>query len=182
MKYLILFISTTLASCASFGPSLSCEGTNWYELGRQAGRQGQSLKDNWDLRKICGNDRELYGQKFAIIETGYFSGLAEFCSAENAFNLGRLGLEAESTCPDQFREQYDKAYKRGLRYAEIERSNLQTDQKIRLLSDELGEAGLSLAKRVLREGQRLELIEHKSKQLTRLKTLRESEKSSQANQ
>ena len=181
MKYLIAILSLSLASCVSLGPELSCEGTNWYELGRQTGRQGEVLKDKWDMNSICGS-RDLYSQKYAILETGYFAGLAEFCSPENAFNLGRLGLGVKKECPDQFKEAYMAAYERGQRFAEIEASNLKTDQKIEVLTDELGQAGLSLAKRALREGQRLELIEQKSEQLTKLKTLQESEHSSQVNQ
>ena len=177
MKFFVALLSMALASCVSLSPELSCEGTNWYELGRQAGRQGQVLRDKWDMDSICGS-RDLYSQKFAILETGYFAGLAEFCNPENAFNLGRLGLETKSGCPDQFQEEYERAFKRGQSYAEIEASNLETDKKIELLTDELGQAGLSIAKRALREGQRIELLEEKNNQLTLLKTLQESEQSS----
>lgn len=182
MKLSIILISSLLASCASLSPQLSCEGTNWFELGRQAGRQGQPLKEEWNLESICGQDRTLYQQKFAILETGYQSGLSEFCSPENAFNLGRLGLEKQANCPERFQENYSKAFNQGLRYAQLEKSSLDTDKRIEKISDELGYAGLSLAKRALREGQRLELLEAKNRKLSQLKTLQESAATSPAPQ
>lgn len=182
MKLFVIILSGLLASCANMGPKLSCEGTNWYELGRQAGRQGKSLKNQWDLKSICGNDRSLYQQKFAILETGYHSGLSEFCSPENAFSLGRLGLENKAHCPERFQERYMASFKSGQRFAQIEQNTLNTDKKIEQLSSELGDAGLSLAKRALREGQRLELLDEKNSQLSRLRTLQESAELSQARQ
>lgn len=132
LKHFSYFVVLTglLMACSSVNKQarIDCQRADWFELGRRAGAQGQDGKDFEKLVRECkGTPSSLAKELFT---NGHNSGLAEYCSPENAFAMGRGGLGYKDVCPQQLKLESMKNYKRG-QHAQV------IDQNIRKLSAQL---------------------------------------------
>ncbi len=161
MKIWLLVLSSLLfcAACATHTQRLSCEGTDWYELGRQQGRVGTPQVDKANLQNACSVS-EGYEAHLQVLDSGYRSGLFEYCGPSNGFNLGRLNLaNPAAICPAELRSAFNLHYQRGQRYRVIEGERRSVEGRIAHIAQDLTQTGISLPRRALLEGQKIELQE-----------------------
>lgn len=157
--FIILVLSQGLMGCASLQKeaALSCTETNWYEIGRREGAQGLPDKASEQIKKVCEEDNEKESA-LAQLENGRSLGLAEFCSISNGFELGRLGQDLpKGICPNSLEDALKEGYSRGQKASSVEEARRDLYLRIQTLRRELDSDGLSLARRGLLEGERLEL-------------------------
>ena len=126
---ILLFLG--LCQCVSPGQLLTdpCKGSDAYELGRQHGSQGLEFPNNEIIDspvyqcvpKVGGEVRQKY-------EIGYNSGLADYCTKENGFNIGRSDLSYTGVCPTLSERDFLLGYDMGktVRQTQLENQKLET--------------------------------------------------------
>lgn len=162
MKVEMIFLSLLslcTVACTS-APLLSCAGTNWYELGRQQGRSGQAELDSSEALKACKGNSE---EATTMMYSGFENGRADYCSPANAFNMARLGLKAPESCPTQLSAHLNESYQNGVRYRELESMQRALSSRLVSLNQIIADPNLSLAKRGLIQGERLQVLENDQK-------------------
>jgi hypothetical protein len=147
---MLLINGTFLLSCAS-NETLPCATTDWYELGRRHGTRGALENEVQNLKFACANEDEK-GDAMALYESGRSLGLAEYCTEENGFEMGRTGQKYLSVCPVILEEAFMVGYKRGSRASDIQSIN-----------EKLKKPGLSFARKGLLEGQKLQMLQEQEK-------------------
>jgi hypothetical protein len=102
-----------VAGCASVSKE-DCLLTDWYEIGRMDGRQGQPRTVFQGRAKAClehgiSADRQAYYQ-------GHDEGLKYYCTEEKGFDMGQQGLPYKSVCPLQLEPDFRAGYNKGMRF------------------------------------------------------------------
>lgn len=99
MRHAFMLITLLLVGCVST-PSLKaddCATTNWQAIGYEDGKRGADSKHILRYMKTCQGttapDRPAW-------EIGRQKGLTEFCTPNNAYNLGRMGHTLTGVCDD----------------------------------------------------------------------------------
>jgi len=116
MKQLMGFITLAAAflmliGCASVSKE-DCLLTDWYEIGRQDGRQGRPRTAFQGRAKAClehgiNADRQAY-------YSGHDQGLTYYCSEQNGFELGQKGLAYNAVCPLRLEPNFRAGYNKGM--------------------------------------------------------------------
>ena len=116
MKHLLRIIVLAAAvllfiGCASVSKE-DCLLTDWYEIGRQDGRQGRPRTAFQGRAKAClehgiSADRQAY-------YSGHDQGLTYYCSEQNGFELGQKGFAYNAVCPLQLEPNFRAGYNRGM--------------------------------------------------------------------
>jgi len=116
MKQLMGFITLAAAflmliGCASVSKE-DCLLTDWYEIGRQDGRQGRARTAFQGRAKAClehgiNADRQAY-------YSGHDQGLTYYCSEQNGFELGQKGLAYNAVCPLRLEPNFRAGYNKGM--------------------------------------------------------------------
>ena len=101
-----------IAGCASVSKE-DCLLTDWYEIGRQDGRQGKPRTAFQGRAKAClehgiSADRQAYYE-------GHDQGMAYYCTEQKGFELGQKGLAYNSVCPLKLEPDFRAGYNRGMR-------------------------------------------------------------------
>ena len=102
----------TLAGCG--GARLSenqCAAGDWETLGHRDGAQGWHTSRLLDHQDVCGShgvvpDRERY-------LAGWRVGIREYCSVDNAFDVGVRGQAYRNVCPQELEGGFMSAYRDG---------------------------------------------------------------------
>jgi hypothetical protein len=107
----IAAIILMVAGCASVSKE-DCLLTDWYEIGRQDGRQGRPRTVFQGRAKAClehgiSADRQAYYK-------GHDQGLMYYCTEEKGFELGQKGLPYNSVCPLQLEANFRAGYNKGM--------------------------------------------------------------------
>lgn len=117
-----------ISACASKPEKATCERRDWYETGRRDGSQGATLDRMANYKKECG------GQFAAFSETMYTNGrnagLVEYCSPENSYELGRMGIAYLYVCPSTMEPEFLSGYRRGQDARKLEVENQKLDAEI----------------------------------------------------
>lgn len=118
MKKLIGFISVAaiillLTGCASMSKE-DCLVTDWYEIGRMDGMQGQARIGFQSRAKAClehgiSADRVAYYQ-------GHDEGLKHYCTEQRGFELGRQGQVYRTVCPLELEKDFRAGYRNGIKF------------------------------------------------------------------
>lgn len=141
MKKVILTLSyIALCQCVSPAQLLTnpCEGSDPYELGRQHGTQGLKFPEEeitsapiyQCVPSTEGEDREKY-------EIGYNSGLADYCTKENGFNIGRANLAYTGVCPTISEREFKTGFERGITVRKAQLENQKIESRISILQETL---------------------------------------------
>ena len=135
-RLLFLFTFLTLAACASRPTDkATCDQRDWFELGRHDGAQGSSeelLKRHVkECRKQFRSDWE------TMYANGRNAGLVEYCTPENAFELGKMGIAYLYVCPSTMEPKFLANYRKGQRARELEIENKKLESKIDTISEKL---------------------------------------------
>ena len=108
--YLIVIYLSLLTGCSLQGkPKTACVQRDWYEIGRQDGRIGESIYklENWST--LCPKT-----MKKEVYKLGYRKGLKNYCSPGNAYELGKSGVAYKNVCQDsQTRRLFLRSYNDG---------------------------------------------------------------------
>lgn len=109
----------------------TCQSTDWYEKGRQDGATGNKANTE-KHQNTCGNSFTSEAQ--ALYMNGFHAGMTDYCSPENAFQIGQMGGSAENDCPELMKESFMRSYKKGLESRSLKAKNQKLAQKIETLS------------------------------------------------
>ena len=111
MKFILFYLLFLLflSSCSHLGnfQSNSCGQTDWYEIGRQDGRYGETAKKKEKWQNLC---KKSFNE--TMYKVGHKKGMAQYCSPENAFRLGKTDTPYKKVC-DPSSEAFLKAYEEG---------------------------------------------------------------------
>ncbi len=135
-RLLVLFTFLSLAACASRpADKASCDQRDWFELGRHDGAQGATEdilnRHSKDCRKQFRSDWE------TMYANGRNAGLVEYCSPDNGFQLGKMGIAYMYVCPSTMESKFLSSYRKGQRARELEIENKKLDSKIDTISEKL---------------------------------------------
>ncbi len=116
---LLLLFLTACSHLKNFQTS-SCGQTDWYEIGRQDGRYGESSEKIEKWFKLC---KKSFNK--TMYKIGHKKGLKQYCSPENAFQLGKTDIPYKKVCKTSLKS-FLEAYKQGQNiFLEKERSFLE---------------------------------------------------------
>ncbi len=139
--HLILGISLALtAGCAS-KPSVAehqCRAGDWYTVGFRDGSRGFESTQLLRHQEACG-EHGIYLEREEYM-TGWDEGLAEFCTMDNAFDLGRRGAGHRGLCGREFDSAYDEGrqlYQAGRAVISLEREIAGVEQRLVDLRQEI---------------------------------------------
>lgn len=123
----IFCIAAGISACASKPLVAQCEQRDWFELGRNDGAQGsgdgQLKKHARDCRKEFRSDWE------TMYTNGRNAGLVEYCTADNAFQLGKTGQPYFYVCPSTMEQKFLSGYRRGQRARDLELESKKLESK-----------------------------------------------------
>jgi len=123
----ILILAAAVSGCQSKPVVAGCEQRDWFELGRTDGAQGTSENK---LKKYAMECPKQFRSEWETMYTnGRNAGLNEYCSPENAYELGRSGQTYLYVCPSTMEPQFLGDYRRGQRARELEIANKHVRQK-----------------------------------------------------
>lgn len=110
-KWMVLLPLMALsAGCATLNEN-ECRTIDWTELGRSDGAKGYESSRLGDHMEACG--------KFGIApngdayRAGREEGLHQYCTPENALQLGTNGSGYHQVCPGEVGEMFSRVYARG---------------------------------------------------------------------
>ena len=162
------------AACAHAPPE-RCQELDWYELGRQDGTRGLTSSSRRHVEVLCKDSDQSLSEAF--YNNGFDSGIAQFCTTEKGFELGRIGAKPIDVCPPLQQSEFSRAFERGRRYTQIETEQREIHKRIQNLEIRLKDKSIEIVKRGLLRGEKFELQE-KSKFLeTELQSMSDAESS-----
>src|SRR6202042_1372132 len=88
----------------------ACEQTDWYELGRQDGSQGQPTDRLNKHQKACAKVEPDWE---TVYTNGRNAGLVEYCEPKNGYELARMGIAYYYVCPSTVEAQFLSSYRKG---------------------------------------------------------------------
>lgn len=127
------------SGCSTIAKTKPCQNLDWYEIGRQDGVNGESLKILADHRRACDGaeippDEDLY-------VNGRNAGLVEYCSPQGGLEAGKAGKVYELVCPDHLQAEFMPAYEVGRRIHLLEKDNAEIERRIGDIFSRLSKRG-----------------------------------------
>lgn len=139
---LFVFIGIALSACASHEKAADCLNRDWYEVGRSTGAKGAGPTEPKKLTNYC--DFTEASESYRLYMQGYNAGLAEYCTPENAFHMGRTNRDySKGLCPSFLEGEFMAALERGQKVAKLEVENIQLEKKIEELNETTARAPAS---------------------------------------
>lgn len=140
--------SGLLSGCESMNPQ-ECRSADWYQVGYQAGRDGQPRAHIEDLSASCIKANVIPDRE------GYFAGrergLREYCTAEHGFYLGRNGSGYRAVCPPESAHEFELAYDDGHRVYEAKQRIHHLENKRHELEERLAQTHSDQDKKQVRD-------------------------------
>ncbi len=127
-----------LASCASLSED-QCRAGDWFAIGQNDGAQGRSLSHFTNHARAC-NEYGIAPNQTQWV-AGREAGLPLYCTAENAYSVGRSGRTLNNVCPVADLAVLERANFRGLRYHDIGDEIREAERELDEVRDEI--AGLA---------------------------------------
>ncbi len=147
MTVVVVALGLGLTACTSpSAQKANCGERDWFELGRHDGAQG-SADDK--LQKYTKDCRKQGGDIETMYTNGRNAGLVEYCTPENAFELGRMGIAYMYVCPSTVEPKFLVSYRKGQRARELEIENKKIDSRIDSLSEKLNQSANDFERRRL---------------------------------
>lgn len=165
--YISLFF-TALLGCSTTD-KISCGSINWHEIGRQAGRTGQTRPKVSDIEDLCSDQDDAV----SLVNLGYEFGLSDYCTAPNAYTLGRLGLELPQHCPETNLTPLKESFERGQRYRELVEMSRALGGRLNAIEIQISKPSVTVTELVLLEGRKSHLKSQTEKINREILTLEE---------
>ena len=134
MRLMVLLLIGGLLGCQSNPKRTLCETADWYELGRRAGAAGQASQVEKERNRCDGH---FEASQESIYTNGHNNGLAEYCTSDNGYALGKAGSAVNKVCPRPIDEGFLNGYARGKKVRELESMNENLNRKISSVSQKL---------------------------------------------
>lgn len=97
-KFLLLLVATLfLSACATLSKQ-ECQTADWQMIGYQDGKNGRDLDYILNHNKACGRINIVPNKP--QWQQGREQGLKQYCTADNAFVLGKMGSRLNNVCPN----------------------------------------------------------------------------------
>jgi hypothetical protein len=135
MKFrIILYLSLAFifGSCAS--TPKHCQEADWYELGRRDGATGKPI-DYAQHRRMCLKSDLTLNED--LYHNGRHAGLLEYCTSDNAFEMGKSGQTYQFVCPANLEDAFLARYRQGQSVFRLQTANASLQDKIRTLEVEI---------------------------------------------
>lgn len=165
MRSCLILVSIAILSgigCSSAPEKISCSQSDWYEIGRLDGAQGRGIDALEKHRNNCGAS---FGDDNETVYTnGRNAGLVEYCSLENAYEMGRMATAYSYVCPTTVEAAFLGQYEKGKVARELETQNEKLDARMYSIRQQMTSR--------LPAGERLQL-------LTELKQIRKEREANQ---
>ena len=114
MKYsniLLVFLTTLLFSgCATLNKS-ECLNANWQIIGMEDGAKGRLSTYIGQHREACAEHNIV--PNLAQYQSGYKTGVSQFCTESSGFAKGKSGYRYNGVCPAELSEGFLSGYRRG---------------------------------------------------------------------
>jgi hypothetical protein len=136
-KYLKVAAFSIFFACTS-QPSadrISCQNSDWYEIGRRDGASGAPVDRLKNYEKTCNGVVDPENE--VVYRNGRNAGLVEYCSTRNGYELGRMNSNYQDVCPSQMEDAFMKAYKSGGLARQSEAISRKLSDRIDDLTDRL---------------------------------------------
>jgi hypothetical protein len=130
----ICLFSLGLSACSHTPLSQTqslCQSTDWFEKGRQDGASG-NLPQTSTHQNRCNEYFNEDSQ--ALYLNGFNGGLTEYCSPENAFQIGQMGGSAENQCPLLMKDAFKVGFEKGVESRKLKAKNQELASQIENLS------------------------------------------------
>ena len=165
---LALFSFFNFMGCQSKPKISSCETSDWFEMGRQAGTAGR-VTGAPEERGRCPLQFNKVSE--ALYQNGYNYGLTDYCTPENGYQVARLGLPLLRICPRPTNTAFEASYKKGAKVREIEQANVALDRKISSINVKIKKTRLSASQKQELSGELTGLNEARTANQRRIQKL-----------
>lgn len=153
-----LCLTAVISSCSS-SDKKHCQEIDWYEIGRADGLKGISNNQRRAVQPICeATDPSLTE---ALYHNGFDKGVAHFCGFDTGFSLGRASKPISPICPPLLQDEFDKGYRQGERFSQLERLRSEVSFRLEALNEKLEEDDIDLPAKGLIKSQKIELEKKK---------------------
>lgn len=109
----------------------ACANSDWWELGRQDGTQGEPVSKYDKRLSECGLEPEESRENLYL--NGRNAGLAEYCQPSNGYEIGRTGQFYFYVCPVDTEVDFVSRYRIGRRVYQLEIANKNLNRNIESL-------------------------------------------------
>lgn len=123
----LILASLGLTNCATMSVE-ECKVANWQSVGYRDGKAGQDMDYLLNHAKACGK-ASITPDKRAW-EAGRQQGLKIYCTADNAFALGKAGSKLNYVCPSDSMAQLQRYNENGLTIYRL-KNQINTDTRER---------------------------------------------------
>lgn len=116
--FLVFLLGLGLVGCASLSKESCLEG-DWYAIGLKDGSNGYKAERRFDHQAACtkhGVSAQLQVEEYL---RGREEGLEEYCTPENAYDVGLRVEYHHNVCPQEMKAAFNKAWREGRREARI---------------------------------------------------------------
>lgn len=134
MRVIAALLTLLLAACATERKQ-TCAQRDWFELGRRDGSRGAPNERLATYKQECKGEFSTGWE--TIYLNGRNAGLVEYCSTENGFELGRMGLSYLYVCPSMMERDFLTAYRKGQQTRVLQLKRKDLDAQIESLTEQL---------------------------------------------
>lgn len=117
-------------ACSSSSTTMNktnCASMDWFEYGRRDGSRGAPKEQIDQYRGLCGH--EFSSNSEVLYINGRNSGLVEYCTPQNGFEIGRMGGTYLYVCPSLVEPAFISEMRRGQRHRDgSERARANSDK------------------------------------------------------
>ncbi len=114
-KFLLIFFALAFVGCSTISKK-DCQ-KDMYEFGLSHGRTGQAKILTDEIIEVCMPINQKINPENYV--KGFKVGWAEFCTLQNAFNLGKKSEHYVSHCPAEKENSFYERFSLGKRYSEL---------------------------------------------------------------
>lgn len=171
LVFLHFFIVIGCSHNLPFNSEIDCRGRDWFEVGRQDSAIGLTEENFFAQSKTCTKLDK--GNIFAKYKLGYDAGLAEYCTAESGFALGRSGQDYAKVCPESLAPEFLRGFHRGLQVYFLDNSNQKLSDQLNTIRQQITSSTISDVEKRSLKNRTATLLNQKAKIEVDIKKLQE---------
>jgi hypothetical protein len=165
MRLTLIFAMVILAGCAA-KPTVTehqCRAGDWQTIGYRDGSQGFQSTRLLAHQEACGT-LEIVPDRREYL-AGYREGLANYCTADNGFYIGRSGRGHNNVCSGELYEPFASAYADGRtihqarnNVRQLNQQLINLDNRYKAIDQEIADATLAQLSSELTIEERMHLL------------------------
>lgn len=129
MKVLFSAILMLLSTQAMAISADKCQSTDWFAVGRDTGVKGQPSDKIMSTQNAC--QKKGVDISLEQYQKGWQMGISEYCSPDNAFNLGFKKKSPSKYCPIDMKSDFDQFYAWGKEAFGLEKDVRSKESKLK---------------------------------------------------